>query len=269
MHFLLGTHMPSWLWHPGTAGIPLFVSHRRLARRRTALPRATTRYAVDSGAYTELATYGRWQTTPQAYIDALYRYAEQLGPMTWAAPQDRLCDPTLLDSIAEHTGRRPTVTEQLHATVDNYCTLRQLAPDLPWIPVLQGWHLPDYEACADLYAAAGVDLHAAPLVGLGSIVTRQGTAEAGRIVHHLARTGLPLHGFGVKATGLQRYAADLASADSISWSYAGRRRRLTAEPAPDCHPADFHCQNCLTYALHWRRRMLAAVDAGTQLALTL
>jgi hypothetical protein len=54
--FYLGTHQVD---HLERAGVPLFVSHRRLASRK-ALPRAIAEYAVDSGAYTELLLHGRW-----------------------------------------------------------------------------------------------------------------------------------------------------------------------------------------------------------------
>ena len=42
-------------------------------------------------------------------------------------------------------------------------------------------------------------------------------------MHSLASIGLRLHGFGVKAGGLVRYADCLASADSLAWSFEARR----------------------------------------------
>jgi hypothetical protein len=66
------------------------------------------------------------------------------------------------------------VADHQAATVDNYCTLRQLAPTLPFIPVLQGWRIGDYLACVDRYAAAGVDLTRVPLVGVGQRVPPPG-----------------------------------------------------------------------------------------------
>jgi hypothetical protein len=50
VRFWLGTHMPNWLDETAT---PLFVSHRRLAKRRR-LPRARGPWALDSGGFTEL-----------------------------------------------------------------------------------------------------------------------------------------------------------------------------------------------------------------------
>src|SRR5256885_1929343 len=56
MRFYLGTHQPSWL---RAFTVPLFISHRRLVQYRT-LPKARCRWALDSGAFSELSQYGRW-----------------------------------------------------------------------------------------------------------------------------------------------------------------------------------------------------------------
>ena len=135
----------------------------------------------------------------------------------------------------------------------SYLELRALAPHLPVIPVVQGWHLADYLACVELYRAAGVDLARVPLTGLGSVCRRQSTGQIAVIVTTLAALGLRLHGFGIKTTGLHLYGHLLASADSMAWSYAARR----APALPGC-TGHRNCANCLTYATSWRDRILAA-----------
>ena len=250
--FFLGTHQPAWL---ARLDVPLFCSHRTLRARRT-LPRARARWALDSGGFTELSLYGGWQTTPGEYADAVARYVAEVGALSWASPQDWMCEPAML----ARTGR--TVADHQAATVDNYCTLRQLARGLPFIPVIQGWRLHDYVACIERYAAAGVDLAAAPLVGLGSVCRRQATGEIGAIVAELAAAGLRLHGFGVKRQGLAGYADLLTSADSMAWSYAARRR----PPLPGCR-RHRNCANCPRYALAWRQVIVADLDGPRQLRL--
>ncbi|MER5419888.1 DUF7221 family queuine tRNA-ribosyltransferase-like protein [Streptosporangium roseum] len=242
--FYLGAHQPHWLW---TADFPLFVSHRQLARK-VALRPARTRWALDSGGFTELSLHGRWITTPEQYAAAVTRYAEQIGHLDFAAPQDWMCEPFMV----ERTGL--SVAEHQHRTVANYLHLRQIAPALPFIPVIQGWHLADYLACVRLYEAAGVDLAALPRVGLGSVCRRQSSAEIETITTTLARAGLRLHGFGVKTGGLHRYGPRLASADSMAWSYAARRE----PPLPGC-AGHKNCANCLRYATAWRSRLLAGL----------
>lgn len=85
MKFYLGTHQPSWLARD--LGVPFLVSHRRLAGRRT-LPRASSSWALDSGGFTELSLHGRWRTDAATYINAVRRYATEIGHLDWAAPQD-------------------------------------------------------------------------------------------------------------------------------------------------------------------------------------
>jgi hypothetical protein len=70
VRFYLGTHLPNWL---GKVTIPLFVSRRTLAPRRT-LPRALGPWALDSGGFTELAMYGRWTVPATQYVAEVRRF---------------------------------------------------------------------------------------------------------------------------------------------------------------------------------------------------
>lgn len=239
--FWLGTHHPHWL---ATAGVPLFVSYRRLAGRRT-LPRAVAPWALDSGGFTELSMYGAWTVPPREYAAAVRRYRDEIGRLGWAAPQDWMCEPWITArtglSVAEHQVR----------TVGNFLDLKAIDGSLPIIPVLQGWTLADYERCASLYELAGVALGAEPVVGLGSVCRRQATREAAAIVTAMASYGFRLHGFGFKLGGLGECGHALASADSLAWSYTARRR-----PPIDGH-GHLNCANCIVFALTWRERVVS------------
>lgn len=241
--FYLGTHEPSWL---ARVRFPLFISHRRL-RQRQKLPRARCTWALDSGAFSELSRHGRWITTPEEYVSAVQRYQTEIRNLAWAAPQDWMCEP----SIIELTGL--SVKEHQQRTVENYLRLKQLAPNLPFIPVLQGWTIQDYKYCYSLYSQAGVDLTEQPLVGLGSICRRQATVEIDTIVTALHSGGLRLHGFGVKTGGLRRFSHHLASADSMAWSFRGRYIRNCRHRDPGKR-APLSEANCLHFARAWRRR---------------
>jgi hypothetical protein len=246
--------MPHWL---ARVDVPLFVSHTRLSARRT-LPRALGRWALDSGAFTEVALHGTFTTTPAAYVRAVRRYRDEIGGLDWAAPQDHMCEPFVLarSTIAN------TVADAQAWTIRNYLTLRDLAPDLPFVPVIQGLLLDEYRTHVDSYAAAGVDLTSERLVGIGSVCRRQATDEIAELVAALDADGLALHGFGVKVDGLQRYGWCLRSADSMAWSYRGRRIR----PCP--HTGAVSCANCLPHALAWRARALDWTPRPVQLALS-
>lgn len=239
MDFFLGTHHPHWLER---TDLPLFVSHRWLRDRRR-FPRARGRWALDSGGFTELSLHGRWERSPLEYVEAVYRYCGEVGGLEWAAPQDWMCEPRIL----ARTGL--TVEDHQRLTVRNFLDLRSLAPDLPFIPVLQGWTLDDYERCLEMYARAGIDLTGYPLVGVGSVCRRQATGEIEHILARLHRVGLRLHGFGVKIGGLRRYADVLTSADSMAWSY---RARMAGPQAGCTHRS---CANCLRFASRWYARV--------------
>ncbi len=244
MRFWLGTHCEQWL---GRTSVPLFISHRRLAPRHT-YPMAIGPWALDSGGYTELNMYGEWRTGVEEYVEAVDVYRSHIGKLEWAAPMDWMCEPHVL----EKTGL--SVREHQQRTVQNYLDLRGRGP---FVPVLQGQTMEDYERCVGLYDAAGVDLRAEALVGLGTVCRRHRTPEIARIVHELGAYGISMHGFGMKSLGLARVAHVLRSADSMAWSTAGRmawmhhRQRL-------CETGEHKggCANCMEWALTWRDRVI-------------
>lgn len=250
MKFFLGTHEPQWLCRPEMIGVPLFVSRRRLKRILPKRP-AVTDWALDSGGFTELRMYGRWTVSPAEYIDDVRRFSERLGRMQFASPCDLMCEPVML----KKTGL--TVERHQQLTVQNYCELRARAPDLPFIPVLQGWTVGDYVACVEMYGAAGVNLWApnaaGGLVGVGTVCRRQGMAEGEEIMRTLSEGGLSLHGFGFKTEGLRACADALSSADSLAWSLNARWN----PPLPGCSHKS--CANCLKRALWWRNKLLGGV----------
>jgi hypothetical protein len=111
------------------------------------------------------------------------------------------------------------------------------------------------------WSLARIDLTAEPLVGVGSICRRQGTAEAGRILTARRIRGLTrLHGFGFKILGLADHADLLTSADSMAWSDTARKLKRPAFPG--CVGVHKNCANCIVYAMRWRSTVLAAAGAA-------
>jgi len=245
MEFLLGTHKPGWL---ARSPVPLMVSRRRLAECVT-LPRAAAPWALDSGGFSELTLHGAWTVTPCQYVQEVRRWQRDIGRLQWAATQDWMCEPMML----RRTGL--TVGEHQRRSVASYLDLVNRAPELPWLPVVQGQTGDDYRACVELYDRAGLDLRTVPLVGVGSVCRRQSTRELRDVLQAIRSTGVErLHGFGVKAIGLHHAAELLASADSAAWSFMARKKQHRMEGHPH-----MNCANCLPYALAWRARMLAGV----------
>jgi hypothetical protein len=278
--FLLGSANASWL---GRAGVPLFVSDTRLREYKSFRWRAVAPWAADSGGFSQLQKHGRWTITPGEYVDRLRRYRDEIGSMLWAAPQDSMCEDAIIDGgwyggqyfvgtrrFVDPHGVMTTAqiaAEHMRATVLNFLELRELAPDLWIIPVIQGREPDDYVSCTELYWDLGrIDLTTAPLVGVGSVCRRQAMGVAGDILTALHRRGVTrLHGFGFKLQGLAQHGHLLSSADSLAWSEDARRKQH-----PVCatgHPRGAkNCANCLPYALQWRDRALAAAATGTETA---
>lgn len=249
--FYLGSDNPAWLTR---SPVPLFVSDTQLAKRRTCPP-AARGWALDSGGFTMLSKPPyRWTVTPTEYVDRIARYVDTIGHLSWAAPQDWMAEPFMV----ERTGLSVRAHQDL--TITSVLELRALHPAAPIIPVLQGWSIADYMAHVDAYTAAGIDLTDEPVVGLGSVCRRQATGEAAALVAELAGGGLRLHGFGVSLHGLRRYGWLLESADSMAWSYYARMIAMRNRPNPaPMIPGHEHrcCNHCLEWALRWREDAVA------------
>lgn len=195
------------------------------------LPRARGSWALDSGGFTELGLHGHWTVTVEQYIAEVRRYIDGIGRLQWAASMDYLCEP----SIRARTGL--SVEEHQRRTLDNYLDLRCRAPDLPWVPVLQGWSVAQYWKHADAYRSAGIDLASLPLVGVGSVCRRQDTVGIGMLMATLQDIGARLHAFGMKVGGLRLSVGYVTSADSMAWSFGARYR----PPLPGCEGTHLHC----------------------------
>lgn len=229
--FYLGSHHATSRWW--ALGVPLFVSVRVVARRRD-IP-ATAPWALDSGGFTEIDKHGRWVTTEDEYVASIERLS-QFPHFAWAAPQDWMCEPKML----EKTGL--TVREHQERTVASFLSLRARVGERV-IPVVQGYQPKEYDRCIELYQSAGVDLSAEPIVGLGSVCKRSGTRDAVRLIRYLQDHRLRLHGFGLKDTAFQLCRHMLASADSMAWSATARREGRDSNSPEE--------------AIAWRERLLA------------
>lgn len=246
MRFWLGTHQVNWLWD-GQIDAPLFISRRRLCVYKSFKGPALMPWVLDSGGFSELSMYGRWTLSPDDYIKEVRRYAYGIGGMQWAAVQDWMCEPQV------RAKTKKTVQEHQRLTVESYLELSEKAPDIQWVPVLQGWEEDDYLRHVELYEQYKVPLVGLSVVGVGSVCRRQHTDEICSILSRLYALGLQMHGFGVKLQGLRKYAPMLKSADSMAWSYAARKR----EKLPEC--THKKCSNCPKFAQQWYDHVITSL----------
>lgn len=214
MRFFCGLHQPSDAQHFAAC----FVSVNRLRDRKG--PFQVGDWIMDSGAFTEVSTFGGYRSSVAEYAAEIRRWAGN-GNLLAAVAQDWMCEPW----IVEKTGLSVLVHQQL--TVERYDALVEKDTGGVYIlPVLQGYAPSDYVRHIRMY---GSRIACGAWVGVGSICKRNASpraVEAVLLAIREERPDLRLHGFGLKATALRlaRVFDLLHTADSMAWSYHARKQ---------------------------------------------
>jgi hypothetical protein len=237
--------------HIEKTDFPLFISFRRLIKRKKKPFQQNSKVCVDSGGFSELTLNSKWTIKPGEYVKELERLCSLGLEIEWAAQQDWMCEPFML----KKTGL--TVKEHQKLTVENFIELKSFETEIHFIPVLQGQRIEDYLHHLKMFEEAGFDLKNEKIVGVGSVCRRQHTDEIGQIMEALSKRGLNLHGFGVKKAGLKKYGHLLKSADSMAWSFQARYEKKSTS----CQSKSKNCANCLHYALEWRQNLLNEIQS--------
>jgi len=216
MIFYPGTHRPNHGARLPRAFISVNVVRARSPRKPIACPD----WIMDSGAFTELLTYGKFRHAPAHYAQEVLRFAAHNPGLTAVVTQDWMCEPFIL----KQTGL--TVADHQRHTIARYDQLQELIPAPYLMPVLQGYLVHEY---LDHLAQYGDRLAPGMWVGVGSICKRNGApAQVESILTAIkrARPDLRLHGFGLKTTALasELVRRCLHSADSMAWCYAARKQ---------------------------------------------
>lgn len=228
MRFFVGLHEPAHARHFERCCI----SVNRLRRRKSPFP--VGEWMIDSGAFTEISTHGRYRHGVEEYARDLKPWLE-LGDLQAVVAQDFMCEPWIIEktglSIKEHQTR----------TVHRYDQLKEALPDAPIMAVLQGYAPEDYRRHLEMY---GARLELGDWCGVGSVCKRNGSPEdvlAVLVAINHARPDLRLHGFGVKLTSLQnsQIKALLHSADSMAWSL---HARMNGRNGNDWREAAAYCR---------------------------
>jgi hypothetical protein len=212
MNFFVGLHQP----HDARHFDRCFVSVNRLAKRKSSFPAGE--WIMDSGAFTEVATHGRYRTDVSAYAAQIDRWAG-CGNLIAAVAQDYMCEPW----IVEKTGL--SVPEHQRLTIERYDALMAMKPKVYIMPVLQGYAPQDYASHVRQY---GDRLAHGAYVGVGSVCKRNSNPASILAVLEAIkaiRPDLRLHGFGLKSIALACAPITdlLESADSMAWSFRARK----------------------------------------------
>lgn len=212
MTFFVGLHQPSDCRRFERS----FVSINRLRTRQSDF--AVRDWMLDSGAFSELARFGRYREGVEAYAVQIARWS-RCGNLLAAVTQDYMCEPIMLAK----TGL--TVARHQRLTVERFIALRSLVDATYIMPVLQGYRVREYLRHVALY---GPLLRRGAWVGVGSVCKRNTDVEAIRAILRAIRATRPdlrLHGFGLKTVALRDHEIRrvLHSADSMAWSFHARR----------------------------------------------
>lgn len=218
MRFFCGLHQPSDAKHFAAC----VVSVNRLRARKG--PFQVGDWIMDSGAFTEIATYGAYRHSVGSYAADVRRWSDN-GHLLAAVAQDFMCEPWILNK----TGASVNKHQQL--TIARYDAL--MAEDTASVyvlPVLQGYTPDEYAQHIQMY---GDRLASGAWVGVGSVCKRNSNPraiEAVLLTIKQARPDLQLHGFGLKATALRSALVFdlLHTADSMAWSFEARRMQRNA-----------------------------------------
>jgi hypothetical protein len=189
-HFYVGLNNPSFAW----AFSHSMLSINELRRRKRDF--RVNRWILDSGAFTEISTHGRWRHDSDEYIELIHRWST-VGQLDAAVSQDMMCEPDILAktglSIAEHQENTIIRYNEISQWVDVYV-----------MPVLQGYSPASY---VDHVRQYGKLLKHGQWVGVGSVCKRNGNPDAIEdvlLAIKRERPDLRLHGCGIKASALKR-----------------------------------------------------------------
>ena len=212
MKFYIGMHLP----YLANNFEQTFISVNVLRRRKSDFQ--VNSWIMDSGAFTEISTFGAYRTKVEDYAKLINRWS-LCGNMELAVSQDYMCEPFIL----QKTGMNVTQHQQL--TIERYKELLEQNTLTTILPVLQGYQPQEYVNHLKMY---GCLLKENMRVGVGSVCKRNSKPQ--QIANVLEaikqeRPDLMLHGFGLKTTALlDNYICSLLySADSMAWSFAARR----------------------------------------------
>lgn len=260
VHFYVGAKKAHWLL---ATDVPLFLTYSLLVDR-VSLPRARGPWALDPNGFEMLRLNGRYTFAAAKYAADVQRYQREIGGLVFASCMDWMCEEAIRRGgqagRLRFVGTGLSVREHQTRTIDSYIELRSLAPEVPWLPVLQGGGTPDYHDMLDEYARRGIDLFAEPRVGVGSICRKQATFTATMLLCDLLDLGLSIHAFGFKTAGVEKVVAARAhdpaslrrfSCDSMSWSACFRFGDEDEK----------HLKNKLEGALAWRQHFLEPYEA--------
>lgn len=193
------------------------ISVNRLINRKSDF--TVNEWIMDSGAFSQIYRHGEHMPIEE-YADLIKRWAN-CGELKAVVTQDYMCEPFILAKT------KASVEQHQIWTIERYIKLLNLIGNETYLmPVLQGYSPDEYVRHIEMYSDL---LKPGMWVGVGSVCKRNSSPfEIYQVLEAIkeVRPDLKLHGFGLKTTVFKypEIIKMLYSADSMAWSYAGRRK---------------------------------------------
>lgn len=186
--------------------------------------------AIDSGGYTASRKWGAYPWSAGQYAQWVRDMRQRIGEkFLFAASMDFVCSRTKDHHTTRENLRRIDQTHELELE------LIQLAPAVPWLPVIQGDNLKEREYCFNRRCYLGLREEDAGYYGVGSIVGRPvGSVRETFAFLNKVFPGDFFHAFGLNAKVIRSREADvfnIESWDTYSWCY-GRGRKYGPNKPP-------------------------------------
>ncbi|WP_180267993.1 DUF7221 family queuine tRNA-ribosyltransferase-like protein, partial [Nostoc linckia] len=215
-------------------------------------------WILDSGAFTEISTYGYYRYPVEEYFGQTCRWVK-CGNLLTAATQDWMCEAFVLN----RTGLDVATHQRL--TIERFDQIISLDPPVPIMPVLQGYRSSDYISHLQQYGEERLPLGS--WVGVGSVCKRNGNPqEVADLLRgvKLIRPDLRLHGFGLKMLALENTEIRelLHSCDSMAWSYPRRFQPVPEPEIPVAHRYQQRIHTAVTDSVQNRRQPPPTAGAG-------
>ena len=178
---------------------------------RTNLPDVVEQVFIDSGGYSFLTGWGKYPFDLEEYLSLCYHVRDKHNLFAVAT----LDFPCLADP------QNGTNQENIENTVKNAFLCMDSDKTLPWVPVIQGYSIKEYQTCMDLYKDAGVKSN---YWAVGSLTQRKrDPITLRRIITYIKDQHKTdnIHSFGLGIPNLKdpQIFKAIYSSDSSGWNF--------------------------------------------------
>lgn len=214
---------------------------------------------IDSGGFTAAKKWGRYPWLVEQYADFIQEMSRDV-PLDFCAIMDYACEPSVDRSTYA------TNIERIEVTIANEILCLETAPDLPWLPVLQGDSLE--ERSYDLERRRESDMLPNEYAGIGSVCGRgAGGAVETTLFYREQLPGVKFHGFGMHIQALDNdfVFSVIRSWDSYSWNWGKGQKDVDRPTEYLKRPGESHTSQCRRLGnLYWQNTILPRLTRPRQ-----